>query len=254
MTPYDGAMAGVILAGMIWGAFRGITWQIASIASLVLGYTLAHSLSVQVAPYFPGEPIVARSLAMIAVYLGTTAGVFFVAWMIRATLKKMKFEAFDRHLGMLLGGLEGALLGLMVTLFVVSLAPRTRGPIFASPSGKVVGWLMASVGPILPSEARSVLGPFLGTAEASQDSPTIVDMEPTTPSQAASLNASTVEKTGSRVLYSAPLDGAAERASGSLGDLIKEEEARLSKAISAGAAQGVKQAVGGMTGGAVERR
>ena len=88
------------------------------------------------------------------------AGVFLAAWMVRATLRKLKFEAFDRHLGMVLGGLEGALLGLVVTLFVVSLAPQTRGPIFASPTGQVVGQLMAALGPVLPEEARGVLAPF----------------------------------------------------------------------------------------------
>ena len=72
----------------------------------------------------------------------------------------MKFETFDRHLGMLLGGLEGALLGLVVTLFVVSLAPQTRGPIFASPTGQAVGQLMSALGPVLPEEARGVLAPF----------------------------------------------------------------------------------------------
>src|SRR4051794_1035879 len=106
MTPYDAAMAGVIVAGMVWGAWKGVTWQLASIASLVLGYSVSHPLSAQLAPSFPGEPVVARALAMIAVYAGVSCGVFLTAWAVRATLRRMKFEAFDRHLGMILGGLE----------------------------------------------------------------------------------------------------------------------------------------------------
>jgi len=97
---------------------------------------------------------------MLAVYAGVSGGVFLAAWVVRATLRKLKFEAFDRHLGMLLGGMEGALVGLVATLFVVSLAPQTRDPIFSSPTGKVVGQLMAAVGPVLPEEARGVLAPF----------------------------------------------------------------------------------------------
>jgi membrane protein required for colicin V production len=61
---------------------------------------------------------------------------------------------------MVLGGLEGALVGLVATLFVVSLAPQSRGPIFASPSGKVVGRVMNTLGPVLPGEAREILAPF----------------------------------------------------------------------------------------------
>ena len=31
MTTYDGAMVVLVVAGMVWGAWRGITWQLASI-------------------------------------------------------------------------------------------------------------------------------------------------------------------------------------------------------------------------------
>ncbi len=162
MTAYDAVMIGMIVAGMVWGAFKGITWQVASILSLVLGYTVAHQMSAQLAPYMPGEPVVARAVAMIVVYALTSGGVFFGAWLIRATLQRMKFEAYDRHLGMILGGAEGALLGILGTLFVVSLAPQTRGPIFARPTGQVARQMHvgAGEGPVLPAEAHTVLAPF----------------------------------------------------------------------------------------------
>jgi membrane protein required for colicin V production len=159
MTPYDAAMLGVVVAGMIWGAWRGITWQVASIASLVLGYSVAHPLSAQLAPHFPGEPVVARALAMLAIYAAVSCGVFLVAWLIRTTLRQLRFEAFDRHLGMVLGGLEGALLGMVGTLFVTSLAPQTREPIFHSTSGRVVAHVMDTVGPVLPGEIRTAIMP-----------------------------------------------------------------------------------------------
>ena len=66
LTIYDALMAGVVVAGMIRGAWSGVTWQLASITSLVLGYVVAHPLSAQMAPYFPGDPVIARSLAMLA--------------------------------------------------------------------------------------------------------------------------------------------------------------------------------------------
>ncbi len=165
MTLYDAVMAGVVVLGMIWGAWRGITWQLASIASLVVGYMVAQPLSAQLAPRFPGDPVVARALAMLAVYAGVSGGIFLVAWLVRATLRKLKFEAFDRHLGMVLGGLEGALLGIVGTLFVVSLSPQSREPIFQSPSGRLVGHVMSAVGPVLPAEARKVLAPFWSTGQ-----------------------------------------------------------------------------------------
>jgi uncharacterized membrane protein required for colicin V production len=160
MTIYDAAMVGAVVLGMVWGAWRGITWQVASIASLVLGYLVAHPLSAQLAPRFPGEPVVARALAMLASYAVVSGGVFLAAWIVRATLRRLKFEAFDRHLGMVLGGLEGGLLGLVVTVFVVGLAPQAREPIFQSPSGRVVARVLDAVGPVLPTEIRNAVLPY----------------------------------------------------------------------------------------------
>jgi membrane protein required for colicin V production len=160
MTIYDAAMAIVVVAGMVRGAWMGITWQLASIASLVLGYVVSHQASAQFAPYFPGEPEVARTLAMGVIYVVVSAGVYGAARLIRGILHKLKFEAYDRHLGMLLGGGEAVFVGMVLTMFVVSLAPATRQPVFSSPTGKMVGTVMNSVGPVLPEEVRKVLAPI----------------------------------------------------------------------------------------------
>lgn len=259
MTPYDAAMAGVIVAGMVWGAFKGITWQLASILSLVLGYSLAHPLSGQLAPYFPGEPVVARSLAMIAVYVGTSGGVFLVAWLIRATLRKLQFEAFDRHLGMMLGGIEGALLGLIVTLFVVSLAPQTRDPIFGSRTGRMVGLVMNSVGPVLPPEARQVLAPFLSSDGKEADS-AVAGQDVSDPSVAAP-EAAPAPRTPSRaqaVPAPSTRDNDPGATTASFSDLLEESEKRIGKAVIDGAAASLKRTAKGGEGDgtdrAVERR
>ena len=152
---------------MIWGAVRGITWQVASIASLVLGYVVAFPVSAQLAPHFPGEPVVARALALLAAYACVAGGVFLAAWTIRTTLRRMQFEAFDRHLGMILGGLEGALIGVVATVFVVSLAPKYRDPILTSPTGKIVSAGLNATQRLLPAEIRDHLAPlWAGPVEA----------------------------------------------------------------------------------------
>ena len=48
----------------------------------------------------------------------------------------------------------------MATLFVVSLAPRTRETILTSSTGTAVNHLMTALGPILPGEIRDVMSPF----------------------------------------------------------------------------------------------
>lgn len=181
MTIYDGVMIGLILAGMIWGAIRGITWQIASIASLVLAFFFAHQVSGYIAPYIPGEPAIKRAGSMLAAYVVMSAGVFFLAWSVRATLKKIKFEAYDRHLGMVLGGIEGALLGIVGTLFVVGLSPGSRDPIFSSTSGRVVASVMDSAGPVLPEEVRKVVEPVWSHVKNTPDATQVASPETESP-------------------------------------------------------------------------
>jgi membrane protein required for colicin V production len=236
MTIYDAAMVILVVAGMLWGAWRGITWQLASIASLILGYSVAHPLSGQLAPQFPGEPVVARSLAMLVIYAAVSGGVFLGAWIVRATLRRLKFEAFDRHLGMVLGGLEGALLGLVVTLFIVNLAPQTRSAIFASPTGRVVGQILNTLGPALPGEFRTVLAHSLSPSESlSRDEPKAVAP-------------STVQKASSELGRAG-----SESDPSPLRKLVDESEATVEKAIAEAARKELQQ-VGGGDGRAVERR
>jgi membrane protein required for colicin V production len=160
MTPYDVFMIVLLLGGMAWGAWKGMTWQVAGLASLVLGYMVAFPVSAQLAPRFPGEPVVARGLALLVSYVAVSFGVFFLAWTIRAALRRLKFEAYDRHLGMVLGGLEGAVLGLVATVLAISVAPDWREPILTSPTGKCVDRVLEVAGPALPAELREHLEPF----------------------------------------------------------------------------------------------
>jgi membrane protein required for colicin V production len=221
MTTYDALMAGLVVAGMVWGAWRGIIWQAASISSLVLGYAVAHQLSPQMAGHFPGEPVVARAEAMLAIYAAVSGGIFLGAWLIRSTLRQLRFEAFDRHLGMIMGGIEGALLGLVATLFVVSMDEPLRAPIFASPTGQIVSRVMNSIGPVLPGEARDALAPFWSTTTA-------VGTVAADPSGSAPTAAK-------------------------LENLIEEGESRLGRAIVETAEKGLEQTGAGQTQ-AAERR
>ena len=160
MTIYDAAMAAVLILGMVRGAWRGITWQLASIGSLGLGYLFAYPISAQIAPMLPGPPEATRAMAMAAAYAVVSGGVFAAAWMVRGTIRRLRFEAYDRHLGMMLGGVEGVGVAILLTLLTVSIAPNTREPIFASPSGRVMGGVVSALGPILPGEVRKSLEPF----------------------------------------------------------------------------------------------
>lgn len=163
MTAYDGLMIGLVLSGMVWGSIRGFSWGIASTGALLVGYAFAHVASAYLLPFLaqnmPGDPAVQRGGAMLLAFVVSFGGCLFAAWSARASLKKMKFELYDRHLGVLFGGVEAALLGVIGTMFVASLAPKARAPIFSSRAGHVVARVMDAAGPALPPEVRQAITP-----------------------------------------------------------------------------------------------
>jgi membrane protein required for colicin V production len=164
MTIYDGLMLAAVLAGMGWGAWKGLTWQVASMASLVLGYLVAYPTAGQIAPSFPGNPTVAWALALATAYVAVSASVFLAAWLFRLGLRKMKFEAYDRHLGSILGGLGGAAVAIVATVLVVSVFPSLRTPVLTSPSGRAVSKALSVAQAALPPSVREDLRPFWETA------------------------------------------------------------------------------------------
>lgn len=173
MTPYDVGMAVVIAGGMAWGAWKGITWQVAGIASLVLGYVVAFPFSAQLAPHLPLEPLLARGLALLVSYVAVSFGVFMVAWSIRATLRRLRFEAYDRHLGMMLGGVEGVILGLVATIVALSVAPGSRATILVSPTGKLVERGLRAARPLVPVELSDMLNPVFEILDPDAPGPSI---------------------------------------------------------------------------------
>jgi len=280
MTTYDAVMAGIILLGMVFGFLRGATWQVAGITSIVLGYVLAHPLSAMLAPHFPGDALVARGASMAAIYVAVSVGVFVAAWGVRATLRKMQFEAYDRHLGMILGGIEGGLLGTVVTLFVTSLAPATRSEIFGSVTGHGVCRVLTAMGPVLPGEFRTELAPYLEKSGAlaevnAIDDNTNFDAKPAAVVPAAVNPAATDMSTDETPVVAAarqpspgqpaarapvttthpappPATTAAEAArgeDGSLDGLIERGEQRIGRAIADGAVNRVRRPSGGNGGG-----
>ncbi|GAC1343796.1 MAG: hypothetical protein NVSMB14_07830 [Isosphaeraceae bacterium] len=226
MTPYDATIIGVVIAGMVWGAFRGLAWQAASIASLILGYAAAHGFSQQLAPHLPGEPLLAKALAMIILYAAVSGAIHLAAWSARATLRKMKFEAYDRHLGMVLGGVEGAFLAVIGTIFVVGLFPTTRDSILKSPSGQGVSAALETCQTVLPNEYRQMLTKYWNGGGSSVPSNETVSQPAAPAADSSEAKIETMAKDGSAATPSANVE---DEIRGGIKDVLKREGSRLER-------------------------
>lgn len=163
---YDVIMLAVLLAAAAWGAFKGLAWQAASLASLVLSYFVARQFAGQVAQQINAEPPWNIGAAMLGLYLGTSAAVWLAFRLISGAIDKAKLKSFDRQIGALVGLVKGALLCVVITIFAVSLlGPANRDQVVHSRSGHYIALALDRAPAVLPKEVERVIEPYLHKVE-----------------------------------------------------------------------------------------
>ncbi len=160
VTAYDGVMALIVLFATVHGYWKGATWQIAPIMSLVLGYMVAMPMSVTTAHYF-GDPPQNRLFALVTIYIGVSMVVYLLVRSFREGIEKAKLTEFDRHLGALLGALKGLLLTLAITVILLIYSSMARDLILKSESSSIAAKIINAVYPILPKAMHQILSPYL---------------------------------------------------------------------------------------------
>ncbi|MFN8855443.1 MAG: CvpA family protein [Planctomycetaceae bacterium] len=162
---YDALLLLILLYNTWRGAARGVTWQLAGIAAILLCFLFAAPLSISVAPMISLDPPLNRYVAMLAIYLAFSLGSFAVARMIRSLLESLRFQEYDRHLGGVMGFLKGATLCLVMTFFVVTLSESAREKVLRSPGGRLAGYLLYKSAGVLPQEIDGFLSPHFRKIE-----------------------------------------------------------------------------------------
>ncbi len=203
---YDAVMLAIVLFAMIQGAYRGMAWQLAPIASLILGYMFAVPLSASTAPWF-GEPPLNRVFAMITMYILVSLGVYLIARAMRESIERTKLVEFDRHLGALLGGVKGVLFTVVLTIGLVCVSPTAAALIVHSESRSVADYVINVVSPLLPADIHEVIDPYLKPIKNLPDDPdSYADRKtPAARSQANSAKESPKESTASRTRRHEPI-------------------------------------------------
>jgi membrane protein required for colicin V production len=159
---YDVCMA-LIVAFTTWrGAVKGVAWQIAGIAALVLCFLFATPVSLAIAPLIKVQPPLNRWIAMLATYLIFSFLCFAAARTIRGALEAAKFEEFDRHLGAAFGFVKGAALVFVITFFVVCLSESSAPTVLATHTGQISRVIVRNIHMVLPAEIDRTLAPYSG--------------------------------------------------------------------------------------------
>ena len=158
---YDLVILAVLAYATIRGAAKGIVWQLAVIASLVLCFVFAESMSLAIAPLIKVAPPLNRWIAMLLLYIGFSFVCFAVARSLKQGIERAKFEEYDRHLGAMFGFVKGVVFALFLTFFGVTLSQNLREQVMHSYSGYAAALVMDRLHPVMPDELHDVLEPYI---------------------------------------------------------------------------------------------
>jgi membrane protein required for colicin V production len=169
LETYDICMIVVLLGATIFGAWKGMAWQVASSASLVLSYAVALRFSTQLAPRFGQQAPLNRFIAMAVLYAGTSLVIWLVFRYVARFINRVRLQEFDRQMGALFGAAKGVLWCVAITFFAVTLSAKARAAVLGSQSGYYIALLLDRADAVMPKELHDVLDPYLNKLEKELD-------------------------------------------------------------------------------------
>jgi membrane protein required for colicin V production len=161
LQPYDLLMLAVVVGAMLFGVWKGVVWQLAALASVVVSAAVAVHSSAALAPYFSAQEPWNRFIAMLVLYLATAAGIWLGFRLVAGIIDRLKLKEFDRQLGTLFGLAKGVLYCVVITFFAVTLSEAGRQTVLQSRSGDLIARGIRDANPILPADVRRWLGKYI---------------------------------------------------------------------------------------------
>jgi membrane protein required for colicin V production len=162
MDAYDMIMLLVLAIGMLFGAWKGLAWQIASVTSIFASYFVAYQFRMPLANMIKASEPWNIFLAMLIIYLATSLAIWIAFRFVSEIIERVKLKEFDRHAGAVLGLCRGVLWCVIITLFAVTLlSDERKEQIVHSRSGYYIAVLLDKSHTIMPEEVHEVIAPYI---------------------------------------------------------------------------------------------
>jgi len=162
MSMYDILMLAVMVGAILFGFWKGLAWQIASISSIVVSYLVAMTFRSQLATYISAAEPWNQFAAMLILFLGTSLIIWAFYGYLKSTIHRFRLNSFDTQVGGILGAGKGLILCMLITLFAVTLfGSEIRQAVVASRSGGYLAAAVNRMNSIVPQEIHLVLDPHV---------------------------------------------------------------------------------------------
>lgn len=155
MAALDWIFAALLLVSMLVGAWRGLVYEVLSLAGWVAAFLAAQWLAADVAARLPmgeaGETM-RYAAGFILVFVGSLFVCGFLAWLMKKLVEAVGLRPVDRTLGAAFGVLRG-LLVLLVLVVMAGLMQFHQADWWQESRGAVLlSDLLQGLRPVLPEE------------------------------------------------------------------------------------------------------
>ena len=157
----DWALLGVLFASMVVGLWRGLVYEVLSLAGWVAAFFLAQWLATDVVAWVPfvqnAAPSVQYAVGYVLVFVGSLFIFALLSWLVKKLIESVGLRPVDRVLGGAFGLARGVVLLLALTV-VLQLTGLSKSDWWQSAKGPV--WLdltIQGLKPLMPESMAKFL-------------------------------------------------------------------------------------------------
>jgi len=157
----DWALLGVLFASMVVGLWRGLVYEVLSLAGWVAAFFLAQWLATDVVAWVPfvqnAAPSIQYAVGYVLVFVGSLFVFALLSWLVKKLIESVGLRPVDRVLGGAFGLARGVVLLLALTV-VLQLTGLSKSDWWQSAKGPV--WLdltIQGLKPLMPESMAKFL-------------------------------------------------------------------------------------------------
>jgi membrane protein required for colicin V production len=160
MNGVDGVLLAALLLSAVIGLWRGLVYEVLSVAAWVAAFVAAQAYAGQAGAWLPmGEASPALRLAggFAAVFIATAFAGGLLAWMVKRMVSAVGLRPIDRVLGAVFGLFRGGVI-LLALAVVVGMTPLHSNPQWqASVVAQTLAEGLVTLKPLLPESVARYL-------------------------------------------------------------------------------------------------
>jgi len=153
MAPLDWVFVAVLAASFLLGAWRGLVYEVLSVASWVAAFIVAQWLAPDAAAALPVDraPEAGRyAVGFVVVFIGVVFAGGLLAWLTKKLVDSVGLRPVDRTLGAAFGLIRGGVL-LLALAVVINMSPARRADWWTESKGAGVSMAtLKGLKPVLP--------------------------------------------------------------------------------------------------------